>query len=489
MLADFKPRPDLSELDEETLAAYCSLLAADLGDSHPTEPPASPIPAQGLRRPREPAAMPEWIAHSMGLNPVTGLPDRQAVLGALEVALADAQGHSVALAVVALDRFQRIDDSLGREIGDDVLRQVAERLQQTVGEDDLVGHLGADEFAVVFTRLASPRAAPSAADRLMHAVREPFHVRGYELSLTATVGLANHPSDASDAAMLLRFAAIAMHRAKDRGRGRLQAFTPEMREAVERRDETERGLRRALGAGELVLHYQPKLDLRTRRIVGVEALVRWRRSGGLISPGVFIPVAEESGLIVPIGTWCMLEACRQMRAWLSAGVNVESVAVNVSSLQFSRPDFVGSVERALRTASLPPHHLELEVTESLVMDDGDASAERLAALRRLGVKVAVDDFGTGYSSLAYLQRLPLDLLKIDRSFVSALDQAGPLGEGARAVASVITSLGHSLGLRVLAEGVETVAQLEHLVALECDEAQGFYFARPVPASEIPALAH
>jgi diguanylate cyclase (GGDEF)-like protein len=492
LLADSRPRPDLEELDRVARALAIELLADALGEAE--------LASTGVRRrdaPRSEESLPPdtadvaaWPVDAVGHDPVTGLPDRRLMLRSTNTAIAHASEHAggLAVAIVALDRFQRIDDWLGRAVGDELLRQVAERLLDTTTENDLVGRGSGDEIIVVFTRLR-PSASPAAlADRLLHAIREPFHVQGYELSLTATIGVSRSPQDASDAATLLRYAGIALHRAKQRRHGRLELFTPELREAVERRGDVERQLRRAIGAGELMLHYQPKVELRERRTIGVEALLRWQHRGGMVSPGQFLPVAEESELIVPIGTWVLLESCKQMRAWLARGVALESVSVNVSALQFSRADFVGTVERALSSAGLDPAHLELEITETSLMDDVDAAAERLSALRRIGVRVSVDDFGTGYSSLAYLQRDPVDVVKIERSFVKDLDASGPARDHAHALAQAITGLGHNLGLRVLAEGVETEAQLEAVIALGCDEVQGFYFSRPLPPDQIEARA-
>ena len=469
VLADSRPRSDLAELDREALATALALLGEAL--FAPEAAPArktDPIELLGLP----------------GHDPVTGLPDRRLLTRAIDHAIRE--GRGLAVAIVALDRFQRVDDWLGHAVGDEVLRQVAARLLDTTGEHDLVGRGSGDELIVVLTRIRSPSSAHARADRLMQAIREPFHVQGYELTLTATIGLSRFPDHASDAALLLRYAGIAMHRAKARRRGRLESFTPELKEAVEQRGEVERRLRRAIGAGELVLHYQPKIDLRAKRATGVEALIRWQRGDTMISPAQFLPVAEESELIVPIGTWVLLDACRQMKRWRDRGVPLESVSVNVSALQFARADFVGTVARSLESARLDPKHLELEVTETSLMDDVHGAAERLSALRALGVRVSVDDFGTGYSSLAYLQRLPVDVLKIDRSFVKDLDATGLARDHAHALAQAITGLGHHLGLRVLAEGVETQAQLDAVSALGCDEVQGYFFSKPLPAAQIPA---
>ncbi len=490
ILADSVPRTDLATLDPVALATMCELLGERLLAVEQLE-------STGVRRsePARPDSLPPeteelaaWPGDPAGHDAVTGLPDRRILLRSAEAVLerAAARGRGVAVALLALDRFQRIDDWLGRSVGDEVLRQVAERLLDTTTDDDLVGRGSGDEFIVLLNDLGRGRSAAALADRLLHAVREPVHVQGYELSLTATLGLSRFPDDATDAATLLRYAGIALHRGKARRPGRLERFTPELKEAVERRGDVERRLRRALGAGELMLHYQPKVALRDRRTTGVEALIRWKRADGMVSPGQFLPVAEESELIVPIGTWVLHESCRQMKAWRDRGVRLESVSVNVSALQFARPDFVGTVARTLEAARLEPRHLELEVTETSLMDDVDSAAERLSALRKLGVRVSVDDFGTGYSSLAYLQKLPVDVLKIDRSFVKDLDAAGAARDHAHALAQAITGLGHNLGMRVLAEGVETEAQLDALVALGCDDVQGFYFSKPLPADQVEA---
>ncbi|MCZ7680227.1 MAG: diguanylate cyclase [Sandaracinaceae bacterium] len=366
ILADSSPRPDLSTLDPVALGTVCELIAERLVARQNLE-------NTGVRRsdpawpdslPPDTAELAAWPGDAAGHDAVTGLPDRRVLLRSTEAALeaASAHGRGVAVALLALDRFQRIDDWLGRAVGDELLRQVAERLLDTTSEDDLVGRGSGDEFIVVLTGLGRARSALALADRLLHAVREPFHVQGYELSLSATIGLSRFPEDTTDAATLHRYAGIALHRAKGRRQGRLERFSPELKEAVEQRGEVERRLRRAIGAGELVLHYQPKVALRERRTTGVEALIRWRRGDTMVSPAQFLPVAEESELIVPIGTWVLLESCRQMKRWRDRGLPLESVSVNVAALQFSRPDFVGTVARSLEAAKLEPRHLELEVT-------------------------------------------------------------------------------------------------------------------------------
>ncbi len=489
LLADNRARADWADLDCVALSTVRDLLGELLIDETDEDTGirrADSLPIEEQSLPPDLGDLAAWPIAPGGHDPVTGLPDRLLLTHSAGLALEEArmQGASIAVAILALDRFQRIDDWLGRDVGDELLRQVSERLLETTNETDLVGRGNGDEFVVVLTRLGAGRSASARADRMLQAIREPFHVHGYELSLSATIGLSRFPDDASDPATLLRYAGIALHRAKGRQRGRLEHFTPELKEAVEQRGEVERRLRHAIGAGELVLHYQPRVDLHTKQTTGVEALLRWMRGGTVIAPGAFLPVAEESELIVPIGTWAMLDACRQMRRWLDSGVPLQSVSVNVSALQFARRDFVGTIERTLKTTRLSPEHLELEITETSLMDDVGAAVERLTALRKLGVRVSVDDFGTGYSSLAYLQRLPLDVLKIDRSFVKELDASGSVSAHAHALTHAIAALGKSLGLRVLAEGVETAAQLEAVRALGCDEVQGFFFARPMPPREI-----
>jgi diguanylate cyclase (GGDEF)-like protein len=394
----------------------------------------------------------------------------------------------VAVIVVALDRFRRVNESLGTTTGDVLLRQVAERLRSSVGEGDFVARRSGDEFVVVVEELPANGSPLPIADRVQQSIREPFHIQGHELSLTASVGIAVFPDDASDATQLLRFADIALTRSKSVGAGRMTPFDRTMSDEVRDRVELESDLRNAIRDGQLSLHYQSKYRIKNgKEHVGAEALMRWSHPArGNISPGRFIPVAEETGLIVPLGTWALTEVCRQQRKWLDRGLSVGRVSVNVSSLQFARPDFVGTVTRAIRGAGIEPSLIELELTESIVMNDVDHVARRLSELRKFGVRVSVDDFGTGYSSLAYLSKLPLDVLKIDRSFVRELDADGIRGTQASAVAQAITYLGHSLGLTVLAEGVETNGQLLRLNELGCDEVQGFLFAKPVAAREIEA---
>ena len=480
LFADVEAREDLESFDPMLFYTMAELLE----DVLPNPEPIAPDFGVDSLPPGISDEM-EWPLLGGGHDAATGLPDRRMVLDSIRSVLDSRQ--AVTMAIIALDRFQRIDDWLGRAVSDELLRQVAERLLEATEEDDVVGRGSGDGFLVALTSVPAGRSPQAHVHRILAAFREPFHVHGYELGITASVGVARGPEDTDDAATLLRYAQIALHRAKRaRQRGRVETFTPALREAVEQRGDLERHLRHAITDGGLLLHYQPKVDLGTRRATSVEALIRWRRGDRLVSPGEFLPLAEESELIVPIGRWVMEESVRQMRYWRDRGVPLDSVAVNVSALQFARPGFVGGVERLLERSTLPPGCLELEVTETSLMDDVASAATKLTSLRKLGVKVSVDDFGTGYSSLSYLQQLPVDVLKIDRAFIKDLDVGGTPERHAHALTQAITGLGHSLGLEVLAEGVETVAQLDALAALGCDSVQGYYFSRPLPALDIEA---
>ncbi len=395
--------------------------------------------------------------------------------------------HDVTIAIVSLDRFRRVNDSLGHECGDALLRQVSQRLLSSVEESDLVARRSGDEFILVLDDIPHGASPLPRIDRIAQAIREPFHVETHEIVLTACLGIARFPEDTGDPTSLLRYADIALHQAKDDGVGRLRIFDASMQEAARERLDLEYQLREAMRSGQLSLYYQPKYSIASRRMMGAEALLRWHHpQRGMIGPFRFIPVAEESGLIVPIGTWALNEVCRQCQRWLTKGFDIGRISVNVSGLQFTRHDFVGTVTRAMRSASLPPKHLEIELTETIVMGDVESAIVRLAELRALGVRVSIDDFGTGYSSLAYLQKLPVDVLKIDRSFVEALGADGASADQARALAQAITYLGHQLDLEVLAEGVETPEQLQQLADVGCDEVQGYLLGKPMPPDEFEA---
>ncbi|HEX2863167.1 MAG TPA: bifunctional diguanylate cyclase/phosphodiesterase, partial [Deinococcales bacterium] len=364
--------------------------------------------------------------------------------------------------------------------GDELLRQVAGRFSACTRSTDTISRRGGDEFMLVLTDLRDPEDAVRVTRKLLRALRAPFTVAGTELHVTGSFGLALYPQDGRDASTLQRHADVAMYRAKALGRNELQCFTPTLGETALARLRLEGELRHALERGELEAYYQPQLDAKSGRVVGLEALVRWHHPRlGLLPPGEFVPVAEESGQIGALGEFMLREACRQNAAWQARGLAPVKMAVNVSSLQLLRGDLVGTVQAALRDSGLDPRWLELELAESALMDNVDGAAAQFARLRALGVGLAMDDFGTGYSSMGYLQRLPFTTLKIDRSFISAAEGNPASGPLVRAM----VSLAEALGLNVIAEGVEDATQLEALRALGCPQVQGFLFARPMPATD------
>jgi diguanylate cyclase (GGDEF)-like protein/PAS domain S-box-containing protein len=424
---------------------------------------------------------------------LTGLPNRlqfkEQVVRALRQAQRE-QGH-VAVMFLDLDRFKQINDSLGHQVGDELLKAVAGRLAKCVRGGDEVGRgtseghamarLGGDEFTVMLTGLAHAENAAKVAQRIVAEMARPFSIDGHELFVTASLGIAVHPQDGGDVDTLLKNADVAMYCAKDLGRNTYKFYSSELNARALERLGLERDLHRALERGEFHLQYQPVVDAPSGTVTGVEALLRWQHpERGLVSPATFIPIAEQSGLIVPIGAWVLEEACRQGREWSERGLRLE-VAVNVSGVQFRDGGVTSAVSLALQRSGFDPKLLVVEATETIMMKDHQATAAVLQQLRRLGVSVAIDDFGTGYSSLAYLKRLPLDTLKIDASFVRDLDA----GNGDHAIVSAIIAMARNLGLRTLAEGVETERQAELLVALGCARMQGYHFSRPVPPQEIP----
>lgn len=417
-------------------------------------------------------------------DPLTGLPNRRLLDDRLQVELAHAgrQRSRVAVMFVDLDRFKRINDSLGHEVGDQLLVEVANRLRACLRDDDTVARMGGDEFVVVMSDFDGPDGAVHAANRMAGALRSPICVDGRELVVTCSIGISLYPDDGRDSSTLIKNADVAMYRAKAEGRNAFQLYQPAMNARSLEHLALEAALHRALPSGELLLHYQPIVGVDDRRNVAAEALLRWRHPDlGVVSPADFIPIAEETGLIVPIGEWVLRTACVQHRAWREAGRVPIRMMVNISARQFRDHDFVGMVRRVLRETEMPAHLLTLELTESILMDDTSHAIALLEELRTLGLRVALDDFGTGYSSLGYLKRFPIDELKIDRLFVRDIDR----NPRDAALAAAIISIGHSLGLRVVGEGVETASQLETLTAHGCDLVQGYYFSPPVAAEAFP----
>lgn len=416
---------------------------------------------------------------------LTGLPNRAMFSDRLEQALAHAsRNHRPgAVVVVDVDRFKHVNDTYGHHAGDEMLCQVAHRLSMRLRKSDTLARMGGDEFAIILAELARPDDAEYVSKMLLQAFATPMSLCGREVFVSVSIGSAVFPQDGSDSSTLLQNADLALYSAKDSGRNTLRPFTPDMRDGAAERLELESALRLAVTNQELRLFYQPKVNS-VGHIVGLEALLRWQHPRlGMILPARFIPLAEDSGLILPIGEWVLQEAARQTREWIAQGITSLPIAVNVSTLQFSQPDFIDTVWRVVQSGGLPEKWLEIELTESLLMRNMHDAAERLTELKKLGVGVAIDDFGTGYSSLAYLQRLPIETLKIDQSFIAAIDSPQESSNGRTIIKSII-SMAKSLGLRVIAEGVETRHQQEVLTELGCDLMQGYLFGPPVSAAAI-----
>jgi diguanylate cyclase (GGDEF)-like protein/PAS domain S-box-containing protein len=425
-----------------------------------------------------------FLAHHDAL---TGLPNRSLLKDRLTQAILQTQRHNpwVSVAFIDLDNFKTINDSLGHTTGDDLLKVVAKRMVSCVRATDTVVRLGGDEFVILLVDLpASPDEISATLERIRAAIAEPVSIDGRALYVTCSMGVATFPNDGADPEALLMNADAAMYKAKEAGRDNVQFYTAEMHTMVHEKLALQQELRDAIARKEFILHYQPQIDLRSGRIFAVEALIRWQHpSLGLLSPLKFIPMAEETGLIVPLGDWVLHETCRQNKAWQDAGLSPVNISVNVSARQFREKTLISRVVGALQGSGMEARYLELEITESLIMQDVDQAVKTMEELQRLGVQLSIDDFGTGYSSLNALKTFPVVRLKIDKSFVSNLASS----EGDRAVAAAVISLGQKLNLRVIAEGVETAEQVEFLRANNCDEVQGYYFSKPITAEGIADL--
>lgn len=428
----------------------------------------------------------DHLAHHDGL---TDLPNRILLLDRLgqAIELAHRQGRQLAVMFMDVDRFKNINDSLGHAVGDRLLMSVAQRLVECVRHSDTVSRQGGDEFIILLADVEHAEDAARSAQKMLTALALPHRIDQHDIHASASIGISIYPDDGQDAAALIKSADTAMYHAKGRGGNDYQFFKQDMNARAVERQSIEAGLRLALERQEFVLHYQLEINLQNRAVVGVESLIRWQHpQRGLILPEQFIWIAEDCGLIVPIGAWVLREACRQARAWQNAGLPPMTVAVNISAVQFRHKDFLESLENILNDTGLAPRYLELELTESVLMHDAEAAVSVLKAIKAIGVQLAVDDFGTGYSSLSYLKRFPIDTLKIDRSFMHDITQAVDDSNDAAIVAAVI-GMGKSLKQRVIAEGVETHEQMAFLQAQGCGEGQGFYLGRPVTAEELASL--
>jgi diguanylate cyclase (GGDEF)-like protein/PAS domain S-box-containing protein len=431
-------------------------------------------------------AMALQMAHSAQHDFLTGLPNRMLLNDRVDQAVVLAPRHlkQVAVLFLDLDGFKHINDSLGHAIGDKLLQSIAKRLVDCVRGSDTVSRQGGDEFVVLLSEVDQSDSAAITARRMLEAVAEAHSIDQHELHITASVGVSVYPDDGLDAGTLIKNADTAMYQAKENGRQSYQFFKPSMNVRAVERQSIEESLRRALERQEFALQYQPKVNLSTGKITGAEALIRWLHpTRGLVPPAQFIPVAEDCGLIVPIGNWVLREACRQAQAWVSEGLPLSTMAVNISAMEFRNEHFLAGVFSILEDTGLDPRALELELTESVLMKHAESAESILKLLRKRGVQVAVDDFGTGYSSLSYLTKFPIDALKIDQSFVRQITSS----PDESIIVTAVISMGRSLKLRVVAEGVETEAELAFLQAHRCDEAQGYYFSRPVDSEQFARL--
>jgi diguanylate cyclase (GGDEF)-like protein/PAS domain S-box-containing protein len=482
--------------DNETvgLGTDCVLVRRD-GFESAIEDSAAPIHSRDgqvtgavivFRDVSESRAMALEMAHLAQHDFLTSLPNRLLLTERFSHAIGLARRHTkqVGLMFLDLDNFKHINDSLGHAIGDQLLQSVANRLVACVRTTDTVCRQGGDEFVILLAEIGQPQDAAQVAETLRAALDMPHLIDGHELHVTLSIGISIFPDDGTSVDALMQNADTAMYHAKAGGRNNYQFFRADMNARAVRRLFVETSLRRALRQGEFLLHYQPKIDLASGAMTGAEALIRWQDPDlGLVYPAQFVPIAEENGLIVPVGRWVLREACRQVQAWLDAGLRAVPVSVNISAVEFRHEDFLEGVALILKETGLAPHYLELELTESILMHDVESSTSILEALKAMGMQLAIDDFGTGYSSLSYLKRFPISTLKIDQSFVR--DIATDADDAS--IVSAVIGMGKNLKQRVIAEGVETQAQLALLQARHCDEGQGFHFSHPVSAEDFARL--
>jgi len=431
-------------------------------------------------------AMASQMTHSAQHDVMTNLPNRMLLNDRItqSISLARRQSRPIAVIFLDLDRFKYINDSLGHATGDKLLQSVSKRLLAGVRGSDTVSRQGGDEFVILLSEIAYPEDAATSANKILHSLSVPHSIEGQDLHIDGSIGISVYPEDGADAETLIKNADTAMYHAKENGRNNFQFFKAEMNEKAVERQSLEGSLRRALERKEFLLHYQPKVNLETGEITGVEALIRWRQPDrGLVPPSQFVPIAEDCGLIIQIGRWVLREACRQARAWQRAGLPPVPITVNVSAVEFRDKGFVESVGTTLSETGLEAQYLGLELTEGVLMEDAESTATVLQELKAMGVHLAVDDFGTGYSSLSYLRQFPIDILKIDQSFVNQIT-ADPEDSS---IVSAIISMGKSLKHLVVAEGIETQEQRAYLQAHRCAEGQGYLFSRPLAAAQFAQL--
>jgi diguanylate cyclase (GGDEF)-like protein len=427
------------------------------------------------------------MSHMAEHDFLTGLPNRSLLSARLaqSIALAQRHGKRVALLFLDIDHFKHINDSLGHAVGDRLLQSAAARLQSCIRTSDTICRQGGDEFVVLLAEIESPQDAALAAEKLIAAMSDPYLVDGHRLHATLSIGISIYPDDGQNVEAVLSNADVAMYHAKESGRNKYQLFTADMNIRAAARQQVQEALHQALEQQRFVVHYQPKVDLESGTITGAEALIRMRQAEDhqLVGPDHFVNIAEDCGLILPMGRWILHEACRQTRAWQREGARMGQIAVNVSAIEFHSKGFIAGVQAVLDETGLDPRCLEIELTENVLMHDSETTTAVLNALKEMGVQLAIDDFGTGYSSLSYLRRFPIDTIKIDQSFVQ--DIHADTEEAA--IVSAIIAMGKSLKLRVVAEGIETKHQLDFLQSLECAEGQGYFFGKPVSAVDFGTL--
>lgn len=427
----------------------------------------------------------ETIRHMAYHDPLTGLPNRLLLTDRLNHALARGSRVRAAVLYLDIDRFKDINDTLGHLMGDELLKATAERLTKCVRDGDTIARQGGDEFTILLQHMDRVDDVTRVIERIFSTFESPFILEGQpELFLTASIGISIYPDDGEDAETLFKNADIALYQAKEVGRNTYKLFSRSMNEKITRKLDIENRLRKAYEKEELLLHYQPQIDLETNKVIGMESLLRWEEpQRGLVPPMEFIPVAEDTGLIMPIGDWVLSAACRQNRAWLDRGLKSVRVGVNISMRQFKQKNFAEKVAGILEQASLGPEYLELELTESILMEDVESVIDTLRKLKSMGIKLSIDDFGTGYSSLEYLKKMPIDMLKIAQSFVRDID----VNPEDAAIATTIIRMGHTMKIEVIAEGVETPEQLNLLRRMHCDKIQGFLVSRPLPPEKAAAF--
>jgi diguanylate cyclase (GGDEF)-like protein len=431
-------------------------------------------------------AMASQMTYASQHDLVTNLPNRLLLMDRIvqSIALARRQRKSIAVIFLDLDRFKYINDSLGHPIGDKVLKCVSSRLVAGVRASDTVSRQGGDEFVILLSEIAFPEVAAVIARKILSLVNQPQSIEGHDVHVNASIGISIYPEDGEDAETLIKNADMAMYHAKEDGRNNFKFFKPEMNQKAVERQTVESDLRRALQRNEFLLYYQPQVQLDSGEITGVEALIRWQHpTRGIMLPAQFVPVAEDCGLIIQIGRWVLREACEQARLWQEAGLPLIRISVNVSPTEFRDQGFLEGIRATLAETGMDAHFLELELTEGVLMENAEVSVSILQSLKMLKVQLAVDDFGTGYSSFSYLRQFPIDLLKIDQSFVKQIVS----NSTDSTIVSAIIRMGKSLGHTVLAEGIETPAQRDYLLAQSCAEGQGYLFGRPVAAAAFARL--